>query len=456
MKGKWGQGAVLLILSLAVIFGQASVRTDTSVTQGISASGQVIYDTWPGRDLTEAQADISKLETDSESLRADSGKIASDIYQDYRDDSSTNLAANSPEMVALLTGLKAESPGVTGWLVGFANSEKIVFYNHAYMLTYDIVNRRFSSAFDLMAIDAGHIQGSIVTNFVFSPDGHYVIINNGLGEREPGWAAKMYLGDLETGSVREIKSANYFRITDSWSANSRYYAFADRSGTEITIYDTADGTNRSINFGQGEIDRIIVSGNGDIVVETESIFLLSRGKDGIYNVSEWGLQGNILTVTGFDLVYYSGDAIRKYNFVTGADRAVRDMENGLMLSSVDREQAVFTSADRSRSIIYNLSDGNLYEYGYSYESSPQLKSWSFAPDSQYCLIPAGEGYLAISAEGNLETVQVENLSSIDGGWINDHTFASVLISNGWSGMAGDFKIVAYDLEKKQRKILYEQ
>ena len=232
----------------------------------LTFSMNLIKETPPEGTKETKQKDAFLQTNTTESVSVDAKhRIPPEVhYTDYRDRLSANLKDNNPQLVQLLEGLKEESSGVAGWLVGFANADKVVFYNHAHLLAYSITDRRFISAIDLLSLDANHIQGSVVTNFLFSPNGNYIIINNGLGDNDPSWTAKMYLADVQKGSVKQIASANYFQILNSWSLNSRYFAFADRDGTSITVYDVKNGAENLVRFGQGQVKRILVTDKGDM------------------------------------------------------------------------------------------------------------------------------------------------------------------------------------------------
>ncbi|EHQ91165.1 hypothetical protein DesyoDRAFT_4206 [Desulfosporosinus youngiae DSM 17734] len=375
-------------------------------------------------------------------------------YPDYRDGLSANLKDNNPVLVNILEGLKEESAGVAGWLVGFANDEKVVFYNHAYMLAYSFTDRRFLSAIDLLSLDAGHIQGSIVTNFSFSPSGDYVIINNGQSENDPIWKAKMYLADVRNGSVIEIGSADYFKILNSWSSNSQFFVFADRDGTNVNVYDVLNRTQNSVKLEQGQVKGILVTGKGDIVLETNSIFLLAS--DSGYRFKDLDIKGNILTARGLDIVYYSDEKVQKYSIDSGENTVLKGMPAGLELRGVTKGQAIFTTKSGSTTMVYNVVDNNLYKYDYTYESSPGLLNWSFSPDSKHCVVLDGDSYRVIDERGNEERAQVdENRVNYRCEWVNNTTFVEVVIQ-GETNVSADFAIAVYDVKAKQRKILYEQ
>ncbi len=306
-----------------------------------------------------------------------------------------------------------------------------------------------------MSLDANHIQGSVVTNFSFSPNGNYVIINNGLGENDPGWTAKMYLADVRKGSVKEIASVNYFNILNSWSSNSRYYAFADRNGTSITVFDVINGAENLVRYGQGRVKRISVTGKGDIVLESNSIFQLIKNNG--YRFKNLDIKGNILAVSGSGMTYYDGKTVRYYNIDTSDNIALKNMPKGLGLRWVTREQAIFTTENGSTSVVYNVGDNSVYRYEYTYDSLPGLLDWSFSPDSKHCVVLDGDSYRLIDEQGNEEKIQVEmNKVNYRCDWVNDTTFVDVIITDNPNSNAGDFGIVVYDLKTKQRKILYQQ
>lgn len=407
------------------------------------------------RDIKQNETVLPTIETESVSIDSKHRTPPEVRYTDYRDRLSANLKDNNPQLVKLLEGLKGESAGVAGWLVGFSNSDKVVFYNHAHMLAYSITDRRFLSDIDLLSLDANHIQGSVVTNFSFSPNGDYVIINNGLSENDGNWKAKMYLADVRNGSVVEIASANYYRIFNSWSLNSQFYVFADRDGTNVNVYDVIKGAKNIVKSGQDQVKRISVTGKGDIVIEANSFFLLVKDDD--YRLKDLDIKGNILAVSGFDMVYYDGETVQKYSIDSGENTVLKNMPEGLVFRGVTRGQAIFTTKKGSTSMVYNVVDNSVYKYDYTYDSFPGLLNWSFSPDSKHCVVLDGDSYRVIDEQGKEERVKVEkNRVNYRCDWVNDTTFVDVIIREETNVNAGNFEISIYDLKAKQRKILYEQ
>lgn len=375
-------------------------------------------------------------------------------YPDVKDEFSTYKEEN-PKMAGILRSLKEESPGVAGWLVGFADAEKVIFYNHAYMLTYNVAERRFLGAIDLLNINAGHIQGSEITAFSFSPQGDYVVINNGFGERNLNWTSPMYLADVRTGEVQKLGEANHFRITDSWSASSRFYAFADIEGGYVTIYDRVTGTKNTVESDLGRIKRILVSDYGDVLLDAQTLYRLSKSKG--YSLEKLGISGDALEINGHDLVYFSEGVIEKVNLISGSPELLQQMPADVQVRQVKGDQAIFSVKDKTVSVVYNLKSGNLYQYHYTYDSYPSIQGWSFSPDSRNCMVHGGEDYLLINEQGQHERIRSDNsMSAINGGWINNHTFVAVFLRDNHNFKAGNFHICAYDLSSKQRLILYEQ
>ncbi|MHB1405220.1 MAG: hypothetical protein ACYCV0_06480 [Desulfitobacteriaceae bacterium] len=158
------------------------------------------------------------------------------------------------------------------------------------------------------------------------------------------------------------------------------------------------------------------------------------------------------------LVYFSEEAIQKVNLISGSNEFLQKMPGDVQLRQVNKGQAVFTVKDGTVSVVYNLSSGNLYEYKYTYDSFPGLQGWSFSPDSKHCVVHSGDSYLVTDERGQQERIRTadNNMSSIDGGWIDNNTFVTVFISDNHNFKAGNFHICAYDLSTKQRLILYEQ
>lgn len=434
MKRKIGAGMLILLFAFLVIY---SFRFKGESPQGNEKTSDSMFNTA----VKTASADSSGKGT----------------YPNIRDE-FTSSPGNNPNMVALLEQLKSESPGVAGWLVGFANSEKVIFYNHAHMIAYSLKERNFYGAIDLMKIDANHIQGSEVTVFSFSPQGDYVVINNGaaLGDNDSNWSAKMYLGDVRTGYVQEIGEANHFRIKDAWSPSTQFYAFADQKGDKVTVYDRATGEKRVVRFGQGRVKKIRVSDQGDVLIEGDQIYRLSRNNG--YRVENLGLDGDLLALRGTDIVYFTGNFIRKYSLVDKKNMVLRDMGEGLQVLWVNPEQAILTKAGGKSSVVYNIGANSIAEYNYTLDSFPELLDWSFSPDSKYCVVLDGKSYRVIEESGNTDEINVQTDWELShhNGWIDNSTFVAVPVTENPDFRAGYFQVVAYDLKAKHEMILYEQ
>lgn len=223
----------------------------------------------------------------------------------------------------------------------------------------------------------------------------------------------------------------------------------------MEVYDVLNRTQNSVKLEQGQVQGILVTGKGDIVLETNSIFLLAS--DSGYGFKNLDIQGNILTASGLDVVYYGDEMVQKYRIDSGGNTVLKSMPAGLELRGISKDQAIFTAENGSAAMVYNVADNNLYTYNYTYESFPGLLNWSFSPDSKHCVVLGGDSYRVIDEQGNEERIQAdENMINYCCGWVNNTAFAGVIIRGETNVSAGNFAIAVYDVKAKQRKILYEQ
>ncbi|MDF2674248.1 MAG: hypothetical protein K0R09_2516, partial [Clostridiales bacterium] len=136
--------------------------------------------------------------------------------------------SDNKDVQEVLDKIKNEPLPTSPWIFGHVDSNRIIFYNHSALLAYSYNNGKpkFYSGIDLDKIDGGYMQGSIHTDFNFSPSGDYVVINNGMVEYNlQSNKYNMYLYSFESGKMKVISNENKFFIKDAWSSTSNFYTF---------------------------------------------------------------------------------------------------------------------------------------------------------------------------------------------------------------------------------------
>lgn len=288
------------------------------------------------------------------------------------------------EIQEILKKIENEPIGVAPFTIGYTSSSKVIFYNHSVLLAYsnDGSKPEYYAGIDLSRIDAGHVQGSIHTEFSFSPNGDYAVINNGAGANEfSSNKYPMFLYDLKKGDLNIISYEDKFLIKDAWSENSNYYVFGDKTGERIFVYDIASGTGNTLPFNKGSINNIFVSDSGDIILETlsevnnnKTLLKYILRKDNSYLPEEYFIPGEIIAIREKNILYYHENTI--YKLVSGESFAVKTLNPGTNIQKLQMEYAMFT--DGACTYVYDYKD-NFYKYTVLFtednfiEMSPDLK-----------------------------------------------------------------------------------
>lgn len=292
---------------------------------------------------------------------------------------STNV-----EIQEILKKIENEPIGVAPFTIGYANSSKVVFFNHSVLLAYsnNSSKPKYYAGIDLSRIDAGHVQGSIHTELNFSPNGDYAIINNGTGDNEfSNNKYPMFFYDVNKGDLNIISHENKFLIKDAWSGSSNYYVFGDKTGERIFVYDIASGTGNTLSFNKGSIDNIFVSDFGDIIIETlsevdnnKTLLKYILKKDNSYQPEEYFIPGDIIAIKEKYILYYDENTI--YKLVSGESTAVKTLSPGTNIQELKKEYAIFT--DGTCTYVYDYKD-RFFKYSVLFtednfvEMSPNLK-----------------------------------------------------------------------------------
>jgi len=371
------------------------------------------------------------------------------FYDDLRNiiDKTTTDAKS---IKTILENMKSQPMGVTGWETIYAGNNRVIIRSHSYLLLYEESKKRVTSAIDLMSIDGGFVQGSICTNFSVSPNGRYVIINNGSIEADTPERYKMYFCDLNTGKINVISEENYFRIRDGWSQSSDYYVFGDTEGRRVSIFDIKSQSLRS--FDRNDIDNITniyVSNNGDIAID-------SQKNASIYNRSNKYFEENLKdadNILGFkegDIVYFYNGSIFK-----------TDSKNREKVKEIGEECTLVLNKNRKTIFLkglnvltYSLDNNQSYKYEVPF---PQGFIFDVSPDASKVLMYNGSKYQIIHADGRTQDInqgKIQGFAELYAKWIdNNNVVMNIQQSNRYN--LGNFSILKYDVEKNSFTTLLE-
>ncbi len=364
--------------------------------------------------------------------------------------SSNNKAAQD-----ILNKIKTEPLEISPWIFGYVDSNKIIFYNHSALLAYSYNSGKpkFYSGINLDKIDSVYTQGSIHTDFNFSPNGDYVVINNGIGENDlQSNKYNMHLFSFKSGEMRVISNENKYFLKDAWSSNSNFYAFADKNGQRIFIYDILSGTSITIPFNKGNIDNIFISDYGDILLES-SLTINSQvafqkyllRKDNLYEIEEYLIPGIIIGMKETSVLYYDQDTIYEIN--SGKSSPVKKLGAGYNMVKLEKKYAAFT--DGVSTYIYDYNN-NFYKYNVSY---PQDYSIEFSQDLKKSALLDNKNAKIIYADNidpEMELGYFDDFSS-NYTWFGNNNLVRISQRNS-SDKLGDFSLYKANILSNNEKI----
>lgn len=367
-------------------------------------------------------------------------------------------SSNNKEIQEVLNKIKDQPLGTNPWKLGYSDGNKIVFYNYSALLAYSYNNGKpkYYGAIDLEKINAGYIQGSIYTDFNFSPKGDYVIINNSSGENDlQNNKYSMYLYNFKSGELKVISNENKLLIKDTWSSNSNFYAFGDKNGEGIFIYDLLSNTSIAIPFNKGNIRNIFVSDYGDIIVESSSsangqttIVKYILRKDNSYASEEYFIPGFIIGMRGDKVLYYDQDTV--YELISGKSSVVKKLGPGFNILEIQNRYAVFT--DGVYTYLYDYNN-NFYKYMSSYN---QDYSVEFSPDLKKSALQNLNTTRIMYSENNKDEVEIgyyDDFSS-NYSWYGNNNLIRITQKEG-SNNLGDFILYKANILPEAAKVSAE-
>lgn len=308
-------------------------------------------------------------------------------------------AINNKEALQIVDNIKDGLP----WYITYTGDKKLMFYNEYCFLAYNLNtdgSGNYYGAIDLEKIRCNYMSGEVITMFAPSPDGNSVVISN--NDFNGGGSLvhsnlDIYLYNFKNGSIKTFKDKLQGKLANSWSPNSRYYAFADFAGGSVSVYDAAGDKIDDILF-NGGIKDVFTSDNGDILVLSDRIYLLKKDKS--YALEEVNIPGDILGLSSSgEIEYYDKGTI--YSMTDGKSIPVNSIgssykfANGYtVIGARDKYPIVFT--DGTSTIVYTsgIKNGTKFNFGYNLTDNPR-----FSPDFTKCLLTDFEKARVVTSEG---------------------------------------------------------
>ncbi len=364
----------------------------------------------------------------------------------------------------LVRKLNEDGMGVAPWEVSYADDNKVFFRNYASLVGYK--NGHIYRVADLKAMHADHVQGSVISEFKFNPDGTYVAIGNfsaeeGFGEE---YKSNIYMLNTETGSYFVLGEGNYADICDNWSFNGRYYVFADKSKfSDISFFDSEKKKLYAIINPGVSIEKIFVTDEGFISFSSQGNIYFLNGKD--YDVEK-------KVAIGFDPLFIDGKHktaiaftdgnIVKYNFGKGK---AETKESEFKDTNINEDDVVVKN---NRFVVFRVSDGiGIYDLKKDILSSLSptklpsdgyISSLTISPDGERAFFKEGATVLHFGKDGE----GMVELSYIYPSWMSNSEIVFIelqpALDSGTSMdtiNAGEFAIIAYNVKSKQKNVVFK-
>lgn len=387
-----------------------------------------------------------------------------DIIEPKVDTSKNNLieaelplpkSSNNKAVQNILNKINNEPLGSSPWFFGYVDNKKVIFYNHSALLAYSYNNGNptYYTGIDLEEIDGGYIQGAIHTDLNFSPNGDYVVINNGaLDANLQNNRYSMYFFNLSNGESKLISNENKDLLIDTWSSTSSFYAFGDRNGERVFVHDIQSGTSRIIPFNKGIINSIFISDYGDIIIES-SLNLKGQTtfqkyilrKDNSYVPEEYFIPGAIIGMRENRVLYYDQTTI--YELISGISSPIKELESGFNIQKLEKRYASFTDGTCTYVYDYNKS---FYKYNtsntkdYEFVLSPDLKKSAMLKNNAAKIMFSNtiQDEIEIGYYGDLSSSYI---------WFGNNSLIRISQKNG-STKLGDFVLYKANIEPNNAKI----
>jgi len=367
--------------------------------------------------------------------------IITSLPEDKSDlwDTENNLNEN-------LNDIKTRELGVGPWMVVYSDKDIIYFYNYSHLLVYNNSSKEksISNAVNLMKLDVGSYQGSSVVHFIPSTKGKMCAIGNLSPELDMKDVKKnLYIFNVEKNKLKPIGKGNLAMLHTGWSNLSQYFVYADKSGERVTVYDSVKEENNQIAFNRGEIKSIYISDNGDVLINSNKIYLLR--KENLYTPVELEIPGVALGFKDKEIVYYSEGIIYLNDLKNSKE--INRIGKDYMLDEKVENNILFKNDKMFK--VYDSLNNEFYEYSNEYINntkrfSPNYKSF-FDNYDQYVKI--------INCNGTVKEFK-DSPMPFEYNWMDDNTLISVPFKEG-AKYLGDFIIKKLDISTGKESIIFE-
>lgn len=266
-------------------------------------------------------------------------------------------------------------------------------------------------------IGADCVQGSVVTNFFVSPDGNYVVINNGGGEADVlNRDFDVYFCNLVEGQVKVIAKKNNCKTLYCWSNDSAYFIMAARDGESIEIYDVHSGGIENIPFGKEKISNVIMTDEKNILIDGEEKYLI---KVSTKEIEKLPIEGILIGECESKICYFDDGKIYLYDFANSY--AVKNIGEKYKLLKISGDYAVFAGEKDTK--IFDKKKSKMFSY--PVRISENTFYYNASPDCSKLLVVDGNITRVYSSNGTFEEITVDGFGFYMAKWISEEDILQV-------------------------------
>ncbi|WBW97354.1 hypothetical protein [Oceanirhabdus sp. W0125-5] len=295
----------------------------------------------------------------------------------------------------------------------FSNEKKILLSNTKFIIYIDIENNMKERFIDLTKLD---YFGNDRSEVSVDRSGENIIYSC-FNEKEN--MKYVYYIDVKEGTGIKIGENPIEDFVDSWSYNSNYYAYGDKEGKKIVVFDVENLEVNKIDFKRDYIKKVLITNKGEVFAEGNKKYVIRRNEN--YELAECVIAGNFLSshknmIISFKngIFYgYENGAMTKLNEVSEQFNVVKQVNHNVLLS------------DESGTIIYNIENNKLHKYSFKYEYLDMIIP---SIDGNRCLIKSKRyNNRIIGSNGQYYKVKDINLMKIIGdcSWIDEENIIGI-------------------------------
>ena len=211
----------------------------------------------------------------------------------------------------------------------------------------------------------------------------------------------------------------------------------------ITIYDTDKATNHQVSFNKGEVKKLFIADNGDILISSNKVYLLR--KENSYKVVELNVNGEALGFNNNEAVYFYDGSIYKYDLKDSTK--INEIGKDYSLLKEDSKNIIFSNDKKL--MVYNIKSNELYGYSSKYLET----SKNFSPDLKRFINNDAGNVRIIDSDGTDSEIAGSGYP-FDYYWLDNNTLVRIPFRENPKYL-GDFVIEKVDITTGKSSTMYE-